>query len=153
MNEQDFIHNIDKKTNDLNIPESVSPEAMKKRLDEAYKSGEKASAEASVKTYNRTLRRTIAAACIALCLIGTAGITILVQKNNNSDKAYYSQTAEEESMIVEDVENTEKADSEDFDKELSYQTGLVNPKSYDDYYTDIKSAYDKYYDSISTVLT
>lgn len=153
MNEQDFIHNIDKKTNDLNIPESVSPEAMKKRLDEAYKSGVKASAEASVKTYNRTLRRTIAAACIALCLIGTAGITILVQKNNNSDKTYCSQKAEEESMIVKDVENTEKADSEDFDEELAYQTGLVNPKSYDDYYTDIKSAYDKYYDSISTVLT
>lgn len=152
MNEQDFIHNIDKKTNDLNIPESISPAAMKKRLDETYKNSEKASHENSVKTYNRTLRRTITAACLALCLIGTAGITILLQKNDKSD-ATDNSSAKDESMIGSDVKDTEKADSKDFEEDLAYQTGLVTPKNYDDYYTDIKSAYDKYYDSISTVIT
>lgn len=160
MNEQDFIHKINEKTKDLEIPAGVSPEMIneKLKLEKANFPERQKHTATAPNGRRRHFSGVAAAACIVLCLFGTAGIIRLAPKKDNS-KAYqensYMAVAPDESvdgsMAEENITTGEKADVDG--NMLAEQTGLVTPKSYEDYYTDIKSAYDKYYDSISTVVT
>ena len=79
MKEQDFIHNIDEKTKDLPIPDSISPDSMKKMLDEHIeKNGtiplDSSDSSISMGKRNRYIRRFTAAACVVLCLAGSLGV-------------------------------------------------------------------------------
>lgn len=150
MNEQDFIHNIDKKTKDLNIPKSVSPEAMKERLDKAYREHPKANTPLSANAGTHRFKGAAIAACIVLCLFGTAGVIKLSQTDKmDTTNSYVADNSDSQA----DTESAEEETEPSFDRDLAFQTGLISPKSYEDYYSDIKEAYDKYYDSISTVET
>lgn len=156
MKEQDFIHNIDEKTKDLPVPDSVSPEAMKKMLDEHISqnrdnSSNTGSLNTSKNTVNknRHIRRFTAAACVVLCLAGSLGISKLLSNPNNTTKdAGNSDQTQNESDY-----NINSNDEEAFGDDLAYQTNLSSPTSYEEYYNTMKSAYDAYYDSISEVDT
>ena len=152
MKEQDFIHNIDEKTKDLPIPDSISPDSMKKMLDEHIeKNGtiplDSSDSSISMGKRNRYIRRFTAAACVVLCLAGSLGVSKLLSYNKNTDTdAAPEETMESDSNLASDTE-------ESFDNDLAYQSTLSSPSSYEEYYNTIKSAYDAYYDSISMVDT
>lgn len=156
MKEQDFIHNIDEQTKDLPVPDSISPEAMKKMLDEHTKNNinDKPSSDSLDSTKDtqnkkRHIRRFTAAACVVLCLAGSLGVSRLLSNQditNNDSGATADMKAETES-------STKENDKESLEQDLSYQTNLSSPASYEEYYNTIKSAYDAYYDSIAAVTT
>ena len=157
MKEQDFIHNIDEKTKDLPIPDSISPEAMKKMLDEQIKENgdsriSSVSLDSTKNTQNkkRHIRRFTAAACVVFCLVGSLGVSRLLSNQSNI-KSDFSATSNEKSETNSDIKDNNNESS--FDNDLSYQTNLHSPASYEEYYNTIKSAYDAYYDSIATVDT
>ena len=154
MKEQDFIHNIDEKTKELPIPDSISPDSMKKMLDEHIKEKKDTNQPDSLDSIdaigkrNRYIRRFTAVACVTLCLVGSLGVSKLLSTNNlksTSDTAAEIQGNDSNSAVG----NTE----ESFGDDLSYQSNLKSPASYEEYYNTIKSAYDAYYDSISMVET
>lgn len=167
MNEKDIIHTIENKTKDLPIPDSISPEAMKKMLDEHKNDTQNnttdktsagnhnhipadlAEAVSATTKRNRYIRRFTAAACVVLCLAGSIGVSKLLTKQED----FVSETAMDAGTTdsAEDAENEET--TEEFSDDLAYQSGLSSPDSYDEYYDTLKSAYDEYYDRISSVQT
>lgn len=153
MKEQDFIHNIDEQTKDLPVPDSISPEAMKKMLDEHIKNNtnDRASSDSSDSTQNkkRHIRRFTAAACVVLCLAGSLGVFRLLS-NQDTTKNDFGAIADTK---TETENSTKESDKESLEQDLSYQTNLSSPASYEEYYNTIKSTYDAYYDSIATVMT
>lgn len=171
MKEQDIIRQIEEQTKELPIPSAISPEAMKKMLDEHIEqqhtvtetAGEQEAGQNALspdKSHRRIYVRRLAAACIALCLIGVFAIPgLLSRQGKNSDSLTESAAPDrQDTMIGEYAENGAAgetgADSGDDDgKELAYQTNLTSPASYDDYYDILKSAYDEYYEQISGVET
>lgn len=164
MKEQDIIHNIEQTTKNLPIPDSISPEAMKKMLDEnielqkntAQPSNQtddsKTSASGNASTtdtfqHRRFMHRFTAAACVVLCLAGSIGISgLLSDSQKGADSSVNSE-------ITKDSNDTGKEENKSLTQELAYQTNLKSPVSYDDYYDTLKSAYDAYYDEISSVDT
>lgn len=156
MNEQDIIDTILKKTEDISIPDSISPENMKKMLDEQVVSDLDSTTPSSA-TPRRKLRRYTAAACAALCLI--TGITVFTLHSNL--------TKDNQLEADEALEMAAEATAQDCEEEKddcitvtiedpvvdNHPTDLVNPESYEDYYNTLKSAYDSYYDSFAQVET
>lgn len=166
MKEQDFIHNIDEKTKDLPIPDSVSPEAMKKMLDKHItQNGDANSNKGSVSldtskntgNRNRHIRRFTAAACVVLCLAGSLGISKLLSNPDTTTTDAGNDNGvqnESDNRIESGSDSIISGSSEEaFEDDLAYQTSLYSPTSYEEYYNTMKSAYDTYYDSISQVDT
>lgn len=165
MNEKDIIHTLQNKTKDLPIPDSISPEAMKKMLDEhindtQYSTGETKSttdvqnkpAETLSTTgrRNRNIRRFTVAACIVLCLVGSIGFSRLFFQQMTKN---FSDTEADTTADVAAEADTVSTPDDEFDEDLAYQSSLSSPASYDEYYDTLKSAYDDYYDRIATVET
>lgn len=173
MNEQDLINKINEETKNLSIPDSISPENMKRMLDE--QSGEWNIFETdntlsknnvisidksnTISKRNRTIRRFTAAACVVLCLVGGITAIHLGNDKNMSESAYdmSSDAIDEEAKETVDAgaeENAaESTDSETFEDELVYHTNLQSPSSYDAYYETLSTAFQEYYDSLATVTT
>lgn len=150
MNEQDFIHTIENQTKDLPIPDSISPDSMKKMLDDHINNDSTADIPAPDNTGRRRryIRRFTDAACIVLLLAGTFSISSLL-----SDTKHTTDNASADAGSSTESEAVQEEAAEDFSEDLAYQTNLATPDSYDDYYDALKNAYDTYYDSISTVET
>lgn len=173
MNEQDLMKKINEETKNLPIPDSISPENMKRMLDE--QSGEWNTFETdntpskdnvisidnsnTIGKRNRTIHRFTTAACVVLCLVG--GITAIHLSNdkNMSESAYdlSFDAVDEEAKETADANAEENAagstDSENFEDELVYHTNLQSPSSYDAYYETLSAAFQEYYDSLATVTT
>ncbi|MDE6760497.1 MAG: beta-propeller domain-containing protein [Lachnospiraceae bacterium] len=163
MKEQDIIHNIEEKTKDLPIPDSISPDSMKKMLDENiewnkhtsqstnHTEHSKASGVNSISKAPapspRFIRRFTAAACVILCLVSSFSIFRLRSDQHEDFNSVDTTTSE-----TDDNTSNSKG-NKDPEKEIAYQANLQSPSSYDDYYDTLKSAYDAYYDSISDVTT
>ncbi len=140
MNEQDFMNKINEHTKEIPIPDSISPENMKKMLDEnvgkeTIREENNGGKKSTNTNRNRVLRRVTAAACITLCLFG--GVAAVGLNRQTSDKT-------ETAMETEAVEPS----SED---ELVQPTSLHSPSSYEDYYETLTAAYQQYYDTLATV--
>ncbi len=150
MNEQDFIHTIENQTKDLPIPDSISPDSMKKMLDNHITTDSITDTPASGDTgrRRRNIRRYTAAACVVLFLAGALSISSLLSDTGNT-----ADTTHQNASVSTESEASQEDAAEDFSEDLAYQTNLATPDSYDDYYDALKNAYDAYYDSISTVET
>ncbi len=162
MNEQDFMKQINDKTMDIPIPDSISPENMKKMLDEhmemsstetEYTNPSKNNSSATGYTQtsslgekNRKIRRYAVAACLVLCLVGS----ITAIHFNNSDTKELSQNIASVENAEEPAVETDEAKSEE---ELVTQTSLQSPSSYDAYYDTLSAAYQEYYDNLANVIT
>lgn len=170
MKEQDLLHTIDEKTKNLPVPDSITPEAMKKMLDAHTTSVEHTKLpeekDQSSENPNHSIRRFTTAACIVLCLVGGFGISHLLSGTNHKDTAFDSVSSDmadtsgsdsiqaDESVTDETADSTsEHADAETTMSDLAYQTSLNSPSSYEEYYQTLKSAYDAYYDQLSKVYT
>ncbi|MBR1866190.1 MAG: beta-propeller domain-containing protein [Lachnospiraceae bacterium] len=169
MNEQDLIHTIDEKTKNLPVPDSITPESMKKMLDAHTTSAEHIIPEDKDQpspTRNRSIRRFTAAACVVLCLVGGVGISQLLSGSSHGDMTADSASsdmadtpgsnliqADESTADETDVSVSESADTGATMSDLAYQTSLKSPSSYEEYYQTLKSAYDAYYDQLSQVFT
>lgn len=167
MNEQNLIKKISQSTENIPIPDSISPENMQKMLDDHINEGnnntnseDKTTTNkiSAVGKRNRTIRRFTAAACVALCLAG--GVTALQLGNNKNmsestvDMSYdNNETAMESSDAAANDSAAEDKDSETFTDELVYHTSLQSPSSYEEYYNTLSSAFQEYYNSIATVTT
>lgn len=163
MKEQDIIHNIEEKTKNLPIPDSISPDAMKNMLDEnlewnkdkvqsANHSENSDTAEggnaSKIPHRPHFTRRFTAAACLILCLAASFGIFQLHSERKTAlDSSVNTATSEASNATSKEEKNKSEG------KELAALTNLQSPSSYDDYYDTLKSAYDAYYDSISDVTT
>ena len=130
MNEQDFMNKIDDKTKHLQIPDSITPDNMKKMLDETlqnqksfedekmYQNDTDTSQSQNDNTgdgnngispagkKNRYIRWFSAAACIALVLFSAAGISHINHKNKTSD-GLSTQSKQEETNSY-DLESAEE---------------------------------------------
>lgn len=183
MNEQDFMNKIDDKTKHLQIPDSITPDNMKKMLDETLQNqksfedekmyqndtdtsqsqndntGDGNNGNSPAGKKNRYIRWFSAAACIALVLFGAAGISHINHKNTTSSglsvKSDETNSYDTESAeeVTEDSPITGAGGESGFESDLAYQTTFHTPDSYEDYFHAVKDAYDAYYDRISTVET
>ncbi|MDE5863062.1 MAG: beta-propeller domain-containing protein [Lachnospiraceae bacterium] len=162
MNEKDIMHNIENKTKDIPIPDSISPEAMQKMLDShinetglSAKNGAGRDKSSHTGIHGRNTRRIAVCicACIALCLAGGMGFFTLRQSDNKSGTYNEGATATSNDEAAEEYVEGNDDTSDNFDSDLAYQSGLISPDSYDDYYETLKSAYDDYYDRIASVQT
>lgn len=167
MNEQDLMKKISQSTENIPIPDSISPENMQKMLDEHFNEGnnntnsEDKTTTNKISTIgkrNRTIRRFTAAACVVLCLAG--GVTALQLGNNKNmsestdDMSYDSnETSKESSDSAADESAVENKDAEEFSEELVYHTSLQSPSSYEEYYNTLSAAFQEYYNNIATVTT
>lgn len=155
MNEQDFMNKIDENTKNLQIPESITPDNIKKMLDETLQTQpDQSHNENGTGKRNRHIRRLTAAACVVLVIAGGIGISQINRNGALSDTTSgsnqaYNDTADIAAESADDTGN----DNSDFGKDLAYQTKFRTPDSYEDYFNTVKSAYDAYYDRISTVET
>lgn len=170
MNEQDLMKQIDEQTKTIEVPDSISPENMKKMLDQ--QAGEwntfdnhtdtitndaKAnSKESTIGKRNRYMRRFTVAACLALCLAGGAtAIHVNNKALSETESAYDTMEAamEEaaEDAVEESAESAAGTSENKATDELVYQSSLKSPSSYDAYYETLSSAYQEYYDSLATV--
>lgn len=155
MNEQDFIRKIDQKTNDIQIPDSISPENMEKMLNEHLTNNDfnadNTADKAAIKKH-KTHQLAIAA-CAAICIFGGMGTFAL----NRQDSKSMNETASSKGAISD--QSAFEAEVADADSEatqtgeLAYHTNLNTPTSYEAYYEAIEDAYQTYYNSISTVIT
>lgn len=146
MNEQDFIRKIEENAKDIPIPESVSPKAIKDLLDNAAQYNEEVSIETArnkgIDSNRRLMKRLTLAACFLLCFTGCIYGANLISVHNDK---------KQESMLKENT--TEATPSMENDEELVQQTNLKTPKSYEEYYNTLKTAYDKYYEQLAHVNT
>lgn len=152
MNEKDIIHNIENKTKDLPIPDSISPETMKKMLD-AHINDVQANDTVDHSKRNRYIRRFTVAACLVLCLTGVLSVSGILSKTEDSQPNGTDYFTSDETVESEENAAEEAASTDEFDEELAYQSGLSSPSSYEEYYNTLKSAYDDYYDRIASVQT
>ncbi|MBQ9984607.1 MAG: beta-propeller domain-containing protein [Lachnospiraceae bacterium] len=183
MNEQELMNKIDETTKNIPIPDSISPENMKKMLDEEMhdwnafdrttdknsdnststqtKTANNAVTKLSTSNRNRIMRRLTVAACLVLCFVvgGTAihlGSRSQLQ-SDTTESAAYEEAAEESMDIAESAEAEEESKSADTAsttaEELVVASSLQSPSSYEDYYETLTTAYQAYYDNIATVTT
>lgn len=148
MKDHDFINSINKHTNDLPIPDSISPANMQKMLDEhnaTHSSRNISDSEEPVQNKNSYGKHPVfkgcaIAACLALCVIGGR---------------YFSKQSLSDSTgdIMSKHDSDTSSESQYEETTLVSESGLKTPSSYDEYYDTLKKAYDDYYDSISSVYT
>ena len=163
MKVQDLIKQIDEQAQNIEIPNSISPENMKKMLDENIgiwntfdeSNTDKTESgltdqETSTGKKKHYIRRFTVAACAALCLMG--GATALHINNKTlSTNSFQSTEAAMEYAAEEAAPVEEEKNADEFGEDLVYQSSLQSPSSYDAYYEVLTTAYKEYYDSISTV--
>ena len=174
MNEQELMKQINEQTKNLEIPDSISPENMKKMLDEQavnwntleymhtdeYRTKEndvtnnETTSSISPLTHtgkrNRFVRHLTAVACIALCVIG--GITALSINNGFWDTAEatdtFMQSNEEsatETLDDTDMESAEEiALDENESQNVDNENTLVTQSS-----LQSPSSYDAYYETLT----
>lgn len=168
MKKQDLMNQINEMTKDIPIPDSISPENMKKMLEQQSDmqntfddatSHSTPSPNSTSTIRNRKMRQLAVAACVVLCLAG--GITT-IQSNKKSlsetasDTAYYDSAESmemdmEESVAEEMYEDVDNSECKVSEEELTSQTNLESPSSYDEYYETLTDAYREYYDLIASV--
>lgn len=147
MNEQEFMNKIKQQTENLPIPDSLSPENMKKMLDEK-------SSDTDTKkqpTQHAKSRKWIpyaAVACAVLFIAGGTGISLLTGNTikQASDTIMYEdadEAAENESAVAETTDEDSSV----------YKTAMNTPASYEEYYNTVKKTLDAYYDSFAQVET
>lgn len=132
MKDQDFINHIHEQTENLPIPDSISPSSMKKMLEDHQNTQPTHTAPKK----HHFIKGSAIAACLTLCVVGGIYSTHLF--NRKAD------TASDQAKIVKDSKP---------DTSLVAQSSLQTPESYDEYYNTLKKAYDDYYDSIASVDT
>lgn len=163
MNEQDFMKQIHNQTTDLPIPDSISPENMKRMLDEQIERSassqtidtKEAPSESNIANMqttsigkkNRKIRHFAAAACVVLCVVGS--ITAIHLNNKDSIDTIPRDD------VIETADESEANETEESNtkNELVTQSSLQSPSSYDAYYDTLSSAYQEYYDALAEVAT
>lgn len=150
MNEQEYMNKIKQQAENVPIPDSISPENMKKMLDEKLASST-ASKEQTKLVKSRKWVKYIAAACVVLILAGGTGFSILsinMMKESEDATAISGETADvAEEACMDESEDTGSSDM------LAYETSLNTPNSYDEYYDTIKETLDNYYDNFAQAET
>lgn len=147
MNEQEYMNHIKKQAENVPIPDSISPENMKKMLDEHIASSENniTDNEGTKNIYKKKWTKTIVAACASICILGGIGFSVL---GNRPSSVKSEETAQNEAVAEESADSAEPLKG---DVTLAYQTTMNTPASYDEYYDTIKAVYDDYYDSYAEV--
>ncbi len=139
MNEQEYINKLKSKVDNVAVPDSISPENMKKMLDESV-----TSANNDTNTVSKKQKKWIpklVVACAACFVLYGAGTTLFhINNTKKSDEPAMMDAAEE-------------AVAEDASPDLAYQTNLNQPGNYEDYYKTLKQVYDDYYNQFATVET
>lgn len=139
MNEQEYMNQIKKQTENVKIPESISPENMKKMLEE--NAGANTQTNTTIRKQRHWAKYTVAA-CVALLVVGGTGFSFLKlqHKSSSADNDVYTDELGAESAPEDS-------------KDTAYKTAWNTPGSYDDYYDTIKASMDEYYDSFAEVET
>ncbi len=168
MNEQDFMNQINEQTKNIPIPDSISPENIKRMLDEQvnetdtreYTTDNNHTTSNKTGKHNRFARRFATAACIVLCATGgiiaiTANRQALdtTKKDTDMMEAADSAVNNEEftDSAVSNEEYDEESASDDSSKDILTEQTLQSPSSYDAYYETLTKAFEEYYDSLATV--
>lgn len=159
MNEQELLKQIDEQTKNIEIPDSISPENMKRMLDE--QAGNENHFDSHTAKHNRFIRRFSAVACVALCIIGGVTAISLSNRSLNISKQDTSSVQSNEESAAEaydemDMQSNEEktideSENADTEKGLVSQSSLQSPSSYDAYYETLTAAFQEYYDSLATV--
>lgn len=143
MNEQDIMNKINEKTKDLPIPDSISPEAMKKMLDASTQTSSKTS---NAGMTNKWIRRCSVAACIVIALSGAIGISKLQTSKNMTTNETVSDSAafdagsagmaiDKSDEAFDDSKNAMESAKEET---IVEQTDFQTPSSYEDYFHTAK---------------
>lgn len=146
MNEQEYINKIRQQAENVPIPDSISPENMKKMLDEKTTTST-ASSEQNKLIKSRKWVKYTAVACTVLLVAGGAGFSVLNKNMAGSSE----KTADMANDIY--VEESAAAETADDSDAPAFETSLNTPKSYDEYYETIKETLDNYYNSFAQVET
>ncbi|MGN0438243.1 MAG: beta-propeller domain-containing protein [Lachnospiraceae bacterium] len=145
MNEQEYMNKLKQKAENAPIPESISPENMKKMLDE-HMTTTKPSKEQKKPTSSKKWLAYTTVACAMLLVVSGAGLT-MATKNMIKQSETSMDMAQE--ACVEETGAAAEDDASDSD--LACATDLNTPESYEEYYDTIKSNLDAYYDSFAQV--
>lgn len=150
MNEQEYMNKIKQQAENVPIPDSISPENMKKMLDEKIATSTDVKEQPKLVNTRKWVKYT-AVACTVLILAGGTGFSILSKnmiKNSEESAAISGETADvADEACMEESEDTGSSDV------LAYETSLHSPSSYDEYYNTIKETLDNYYDEFAQVET
>lgn len=171
MNEQDFMNKIKEQTKDIPIPDKISPENMKKMLDENKEQVNKKVTELASAKRRRTIRNLSAAACLVLVFSGAIGLSQMSHKNTgtsdaimeltNSDSATDDVAADEAPDFADDTAGNAADSVAEIDSTPSDESDHTNfdipdgpltdstfktAKSYEDFYDvalKVEKAYEK----------
>ena len=107
MNEQEYMNHIKKQAENVPIPDSISPENMKKMLDEHIASAENniTDSEDKKNIYKKKWTKTIVAACASICILGGIGFSVL---GNHPSSLKSEGTAQNEYEAEEAADATEQ---------------------------------------------
>lgn len=148
MNEEEFMNKIKNSTQNLEIPESLSPENMKKLL-EAHSENqiENNNKSNKVTPINKSRKHVqyAAIACAFALIIGGTSLSALTRNKSNNNEALLD-------IAKDDVAGeAEEAVADDTSVALDGTTNMLTPESYDAYYDTMKEYYDQYYDQFAIV--
>lgn len=146
MKEQDIIRKIEEETSKITIPESVSPEAMKKMLLEEKKwDGSKLEDASEIdekkdKTPLRQKQRKMFGGLVAV-----AGLAICLTVGGIATIRYAGRETSDGAMIIDRVPHVfDKSEKDKYKDSLSYSSDYESPETYEDYYDVLSDAYDDY---------
>lgn len=160
MKEEDFMKKINESTKDIPIPDSISPENMKKMLDESIRNNPQTSNQNTSRQLHFA-RRFAAVACIALVCIGAIGVSQINQRSKTATNADFENVA-----VTDDAAsdfNMEFAADEDCgatanDSEAKETTNsftndspFFTPNDYEEYYHAIANKRTEFYDQFAKV--
>lgn len=144
MKKEDIIHMIKQKTNDLQPSEHISPAAMKDLLNQNFPNGNQLDNEQTNHSsiHKRHMHQAVAAASLLLCLSGGYALHHL-SSNNISQPEFLTECATE--ITSEEIKEVSS--------EITRNTVLSTPDSYEDYFDAMQKSYNDYYDQLATVAT
>lgn len=134
MKQQDYIDKIKQVAEQVSIPEGVSPEKIKKRLEDECTNTFQPQKEMIPK--KKRISKFAVACAAGILFLGTGGILymdISSHGGRTQNKIYKPEIADESS-----IEETEEVS-------LACQSELINPTDYDTYYETIRQIRDEYY--------
>ncbi|MBE5942425.1 MAG: hypothetical protein E7264_07810 [Lachnospiraceae bacterium] len=158
MNEQDLMNQINEQTKNIPIPDSISPENMKRMLDEYSKNEDthEKKENDNITQINKTgkrnhiARRFATAACFVLCITG--GIIAITASQRTLDTTMKdTDMMEAADSVAADEECADESATDDSSKDILTEQTLQSPSSYDAYYETLTKAFSEYYDSLATV--
>ena len=142
-----MIRKIDEETSKITIPESVSPEAMKKMLleenswnknDEENSSNEKQNRKEMVSPKQKQRK-------LFGGLVAVAGLAICLTIGGVATIRYTGEQLSDASNIIENIPSiVDKTEKEKYKESLAYSTDYESPESYEDYYKVLNDAYQDY---------